>query len=139
MDDAEKLSKGQVYATIDQRLQGDENFVERVLQQYDGPLEGRKRKKEQTLPAISAAIESLHGVSLDEMRRATKHQNVSRARKAFAHAAREYGYRGKEIADYLEKTPASVTMYLRPEGEVNNMAADVLKYLRSAKNINNEA
>jgi hypothetical protein len=89
MDDREKLSKGQVYATIDQRLQGDEDFVERVLQQYDGPVEGRKRKKELTLTAIAAAIESLHGVPLDEMRRATKRQYVSQALKVFAHAARE--------------------------------------------------
>ena len=138
MHAGEKLSKGQVYATIDQRLQGDDDFVDRVLKQYDGPIEGRMRKKEQTLPAIAAAIEERLGVALAEMRTASKRQNASHARKVFSYAAREYGYRGKEIADYLEKAPVSITMYLRPDEEVGKAVTALLKHLGRNKNINNE-
>ncbi len=129
MKSEEKLSKGQVYATIDQRLQGDEEFVDRVLKQYNGLIEGRKRKKELTLPALAALLEDRLEVSLAEMRRASKHQSISHARKVFAHVAREYGYRGKEIADYLEKVPVSVTMYLRPDEDVSKAAAALLKHV----------
>jgi hypothetical protein len=34
-------------------------------------------------------------------------------RRLFSLAGREYGYKGKEIAAFLEKDPASVTGYLR--------------------------
>jgi putative transposase len=132
-------TKDEVYATIDQRLQGDEGVVERVLVQYDGPVEGRKRKKEQSLPAIARAIERLHGVPLDAMRAATKQQALSMVRKVFAHTAREYGYRGKEIAEYLEKTPVSVTTYLHHDREINNAMADLSKHHDNIKNVNNNA
>ncbi len=138
MEEESKLTKQDVYATIDQRLQGDEGFVERVMKQYDGPAEGRKKKKKRSLAAIARAIEGLRGVQLDAMRTATKQRTVSIARKVFAHVAREYGYRGNEIAAYLDKTPVSVTMYLRPDQEISTTAAVLFKHLDKRKNVNNE-
>ncbi len=138
MNEPPTLTKSEVYATIDQRLQGDERFVERVREHYDGPVEGRKKKKERTLAAIARTIERLHGVTLASMRTATKQQAVSLARKALAHAAREYGYRGREIAEYLEKSPVSVTMYLRSDSEVRKETERLLRHLDTAKNVNSE-
>ena len=36
--------------------------------------------------------------------------------KLFSLIAKEYGYKGKEIAGYIQKDPAVVTRYLRGEG-----------------------
>jgi hypothetical protein len=72
------------------------------------------------------------------MTTATKQQAVSTAGKVIAHTARHYGYRGNEIAAYLEKTPVSITMYLRPDGEVNKAMGILLHHLDNATNTNNE-
>ena len=137
MHDGPVLNRQEAYATIDQRLQGNEEFVEQVLEQYDGPVEGRRKKKEHTLPALARAIETRHDIALEDMRTATKQQSVSLARKVFAHTAKEFGYQGKEIAEYLKKTPVSVTMYLRPDGDVSKAAVELIQHL-DGKNINSE-
>ncbi len=136
MEEGAALTKQEVYSTIDQRLQGDEDFVDRVLKQYDGPVEGRRKKKAHTLHVIAEAIEARHGIALDDMRTKTKQPAVSLARKVFAHTAKEFGHRGTEIAEYLEKDPVSVTMYLRSVPEINKAAAELIRRLENTKNIN---
>jgi hypothetical protein len=42
-----------------------------------------------------------------------KDSGVTEGRKLFSLAGREYGYKGKEIAEFLGKDPAAVTGYLR--------------------------
>jgi hypothetical protein len=115
MDDKEALKKEEVYATIDQRLQGDDEFIDRVLKEYDGEIKKERRRKGYTLSAIRQAIEQRHNVSLVQLRSSGKDRQVMRARRLFTLTAKEYGYSGKEIASYLAKDPASVSGYLRGE------------------------
>jgi hypothetical protein len=39
-------------------------------------------------------------------------------RRLFSLAAKEYSYRGKEVAEYLEKDPAVVTAYTKGREEL---------------------
>lgn len=41
-------------------------------------------------------------------------------RKLLSLAARECGYKGREVADFLRKDPASVTGYLKDEKNLHN-------------------
>jgi putative transposase len=111
----ESLNKEDVYATIDQRLQGDDAFVDRVLKEYDGEIKKERKRKEYTLSAIRQAMELHHNVSLAQLRSSGKERGVMRARRLFTLTAKEYSYSGKEIAAYLAKDPASVSGYLRGE------------------------
>jgi transcriptional regulator with XRE-family HTH domain len=115
MNDGEVIDKNSVYATVDQRVQGDEEFVDRVLEKYDGNIKKEPKKKEYTLSAISRAVETHFAVSLDQLRSSAKEHSIMRARRSLAITAKAYGYRGQEIADYLGKDPASVSGYLRGE------------------------
>jgi hypothetical protein len=128
MEDKEALKKEEVYATIDQRLQGDEEFVDRVLKEYDGEIKEERKKKEHTLSAIKQAIEQRHNVTLDQLRCSSKESRIMRARQVFTQTAKEYGYRGKEIAAYLAKDPASVSGYMRDEDQSKEVG-QVIKLL----------
>lgn len=52
---------------------------------------------------------------------------------AFTVLAKEYGYRGNEIAEYLQKDPTAVTQYIRKKDEVRAYSAAVEKVLRAKK------
>jgi putative transposase len=124
MNDAATLRKEEVYATIDQRLQGDEEFVDRILTAHDFEIKKERKKKEYSLQAIGQIVERRYRVTLDQLRSPSKEQTIMRARRVFTLTAKAYGYLGKEIANYLEKDPASVSGYLRGEdvgGEIKKV------------------
>jgi len=124
MNDTATLRKEEVYATIDQRLQGDDEFVYRVLTAHDFEIKKERTKKEYSLQAIGMTVETLYQVTLDQLRSSGKERQIMRARRVYTLAAKEYGYKGKEIASYLEKDPASVSGYLRGEdvgGEIKKV------------------
>ena len=109
----EKISKDDFYQTVDQRVLGDEAFVERVRERVENrPLTGRRRHGV-TLGQIARGIEEVGGIRLSELRGKGKDSGVMEGRELFSLAAREYGYKGKEIAEFLGKDPAAVTGYLR--------------------------
>ncbi len=56
------------------------------------------------------------------------------ARKVFTQTAKEYGYMGKEIAEYLRKDPASVSGYLQGE----EVGTEVSKVIKELGNVNAE-
>lgn len=68
MKDGATVKKEDVYATIDQRLLGDEKFIEEVAGKCDGDVRKGWRKKECPLPQIAAAAEKRYHVTLDKMR-----------------------------------------------------------------------
>jgi len=113
MNDGATVKQEDVYATIDQRLLGDERFVEKVVEKHDGEIKKERRKKEYTLPRIAREIARQSGVSLEDMRSWRRTANILTARRLFSILSREYGYTGREIAVYLRKDPAAVTLYLR--------------------------
>ena len=113
MREQEKTSKEEFYRTVDQRILGDEEFVERLRERVkDGIAAGRSRHGV-SLGEIGRGIEEIFGIGLGELKGRGKDTGVMEGRRLFSLAAREYGYKGKEIAAYLSKDPASVTGYLR--------------------------
>jgi len=109
----EKISKDDFYRTVDQRVLGDEAFVEQVRERVENrPLTGRRRHGV-TLGQIARGIEEAAGIRLSELRGKGKDSGVMEERELFSLAGKEYGYKGKEIAEFLGKDPAAVTGYLR--------------------------
>ena len=118
MNDGATVKPEDIYATIDQRLLGDERFVEKVVEKHEGEIKKARRKKEYTLPRIAREIERQYGVSLEALRSWRRLLNILTARRLFSILAKEYGYSGREIAAYLRKDPAAVTAYLRSGADV---------------------
>jgi putative transposase len=107
-----KGSKGEFYRTVDQRILGDEEFVERLRERVKDGIGTGRRKHGVSLGKIGKGIEAVLGIALVELRGRGKDRGVMEGRRLFSLAAREYGYKGKEIAAFLAKDPASVTGYL---------------------------
>jgi putative transposase len=132
MNDGATVKKKDIYATIDQRLLGDECFIDKVVNKHDGEIKKERRKKEYTLPQIARALEKQYDVSLEDMRSWVRTIKVLTARRLFSILSKEYGYFGREIAAYLRKDPAAVTGYLRSCEEVRKEAEAVVATLKKA-------
>jgi REP element-mobilizing transposase RayT len=113
MREQEKTSKEEFYRTVDQRILGDEEFVGRVRERVKDGIAAGKRRHGVSLGEIGRGIEEIFGIGLSELKGKGKETKVMEGRRLFSLTAREYGYKGKEIAAYLSKDPASVTGYLR--------------------------
>jgi len=61
-----------------------------------------------------------------------------RAQRVLAITARAYGYRGREIADYLRKDPASVSGYLRGEDLISDVKKTMQLLDTGRKNVNSK-
>jgi REP element-mobilizing transposase RayT len=118
MNDGATVKQEDVYAIIDQRLLGDDRFVEKVIKKHEGEIKKERRKKEYTLPRFAREIERQCSVSLEDLRSWRRNVNILTARRLFSILAKEYGYTGREIAAYLRKDPAAVTVYLRSSKDV---------------------
>ena len=135
VNDGQVMKKREVYATVDQRLQGGEDFVDRVIEKYEGEVKRERRKKEYTLPQLARAVEKHYDLTLHDLRSAAKQRTVMQGRRAFSLLAREYGYTGREIAGYLSKEPSSVTKYIRSE-EGKPELEKLVRLLRRDENSN---
>jgi putative transposase len=109
----EKISKEEFYRTVDQRILGDGEFVERVRERFKSGVAAARRKHGVSLGQISTGIEEIFGMRLSELKERGKDRGVMEGRRLFTLAGKEYGYKGKEIAAFLGKDPAAVTGYLR--------------------------
>ena len=58
----------------------------------------------------------MRGITLKQLTGKSKNREILRVRKLASFAAREFGYKCKEIAFYLKKDPSVITRYLK-EGE----------------------
>ena len=110
------VTKDDVYRTIDQRILGDERFAEEVKEKYNLQLTTTKRSKEYTLGEIARAIERAYMIKLAAMTEKGRETEARIGRRIFSLLAKQYGYRGKEIAEYLKRDPSVITIYLK-EGE----------------------
>lgn len=131
MNDGETVKKQEIYATIDQRLQGDAAFIERVQQKHHGEVRKELKKEEYSLPEIANAINQYTGVMLEQLRAAGKDKRTMFGRRLFTLAARAYGYKGVEIAEYLQKEPSSITKYAVGE----NIQTDLDKVFKALRNV----
>jgi len=119
MAEKDGYERNDVYAAIDQRLKGDDEFVDRVLEQHDKPAK-LKSKKKMPLNDIARTIKDHYDVALDELISPGRTREIARARKVFSIIALEQGYKAREIAQYLEKDPTLISTYVRNIEEVRD-------------------
>jgi hypothetical protein len=138
MREDEKASKEDFYRTVDQRILGDEEFVERVRGRVKNGILAGKRRHGVSLGEIARGIREVLGVRFGELKAKGKDSRVMEGRRLFSLAGREYGYKGKEIAEFLGKDPAAVTGYLRRGQDLREkMERLILFFDGGGKNLNN--
>jgi REP element-mobilizing transposase RayT len=129
--DGIKVKKEDIYRTVDQRILGDEEFVEQVTEKAEEEIEPRKRKHEHSLEEITRAIKSAFGITLKQMKEKGKDRDISLCRKLLSITAKRYEYKGREIAIYLRKDPSIITRYLKESGTLKREAERVIKALEA--------
>ncbi len=73
-------------------------------------------------------------VSLKQIRGQSKAINISSSRKLLSLVAKEYGYREKEISEYIRKDPAVVSIALKGREQLEKDMENVIKYLKEMVN-----
>jgi putative transposase len=124
------VKKEDVYNTIAQRILGSEEFLERVMERYDGELRKEKREREYTLYEIAKVVEKILGVTLKQIRERSRSENITMGRKLLSIVAKEYGYKGMEIGQYIRKDPAVVTRDLKEKGKLKKEMGKVIDVIR---------
>ncbi len=117
MMEQDGYDRKEVYATVDQRLKGDDEFVDRVLEQHDKePNKKRLRRPEQEV--IASIVERQYEVSVADMRSYSKTRTLALARRVFCIIASKLGYKSVEIGRFLEKEPTMVTLALQGREDI---------------------
>jgi len=138
MREEEKTPKEEFYQTVDQRVLGDEEFVERVSGRVKNGIVAGRRRHGVSLGEIARGIEEIYGIRLGDLKGRGKDTGVMEGRRLLSLTGREYGYKGKEIAVFLEKDPASVTGYLRRGQDLQDKKERLISWLDGGrKNLNN--
>ena len=130
INDGIGIKREDIYRMADQRILGDEKFVERVIERTEEEIEQRKKRHEYKLEEIAKVIEQAYGITLKHLRDKSKDREILKGRKLMSLAAKGYGYKGQEIAKYLGKDPAVITRYLK---EKNNFKTDMNKVFQILK------
>jgi len=133
MGDGLTIKKEDIYRTIDQRILGREEFIDKVIDKYEGELVKEKREREYTLSEIAKGVEKLTGVSLKQLRGQSKAISISSGRKLLSLVAKEYGYKGKEISEYIKRDPAVVSIALKDRKQLEEDMGNVIKYLKETE------
>lgn len=123
------LKREEVYSTVDQRIQGGEELVKRVLARYGGEGSDKGRRKVYSLSQIGSAVEKLYGLSTKELRSSAKTRQISCGRRVFSLMARECGYRCNETAAYLNKDPSGITVHARAGEKLSMSIKELREYL----------
>jgi len=131
MEDKEGFEKNEVYSTIDQRLKGDDEFVDRVLGEHE-KMPARPWKRKIPLETIAAAIEKRHDVSVETLRSPAKDRAAAGARMVFSILANDHGYKAVEIGRYLDKDPTRVTRYLQARDDVEKDVREAARLIQNA-------
>ena len=80
MGEEKAIRREEVYATVDQRVLGDERFIEKVKKRTGrGKLWGRRRH-EYTLMEIEGAVKRIYGTSLRQLREKGKDEVIQTGR-----------------------------------------------------------
>jgi REP element-mobilizing transposase RayT len=133
MGEREAIRREEVYATVEQRILGDERFIEKVVEKTGRKELRGKRKHEYTLVEIAGAAEGVYGVRLRQLREKGKDEALRSGRKVMSLVAKEYGYKGQEIAEHLWRDPAVITRYLREEKRFETEVEKVHENLKRQK------
>lgn len=138
MDDGLVVEKDDIYTTIDQRVLGDESFLNRIMQSSEVEIDSRKRGRQYRLSEVARGIEKGYGVTIGQLRDKSKDRWILSGRKVFSLVASEYGYKGKEIARYIRKDPAVITRYLKEGSSLREEVEKVVKHLIKKTNVNKQ-
>ncbi len=130
MHESQDLKSDEVYTVEDQRVQGSEEFVERVL--AERAEEVSPKRKPYSLDAIARVVGRQEGIAMEELRSGTRVRTIARARKVFSLVARSMGYAVKEVAVYLFVDGAAVSGY---ESERAKLAGEVRKVKKQLENL----
>lgn len=128
------IEKEDIYRTVDQRILGEEEFVDKVIEVYDVALAKEKRAGEFTLSEIAKGVEEITGISLKQIREQSKAVNISAGRKLFSLVAKEYGYKGEEIAKHIKRDPAVISIAMKGRNRLREEMGNVIEYLKEKGN-----
>ena len=134
MGDGISIKKEDIYRTVDQRILGREEFIDKVIDKYEGELAKERREKEHTLSEIAKGIKEVKGILIEQIRGYNKTGYISSGRKLLCLVAKEYGYKGKEIAEYIRRDPAVVSIALKERKRLEKDMENMIKYLNSTAN-----
>jgi hypothetical protein len=138
MEQEAAVFNGDLYKTVDQRILGGEEFVDRVMRKSEEVLSRSRRRHEFSLAEIATGIGQLWGIGLKELRDKGKRPKEVEGRKLLSLAARQCGYKGTEIADFLRRDPAAATDYLKDKKSLRNRLERLFLILGECrKNVNN--
>ena len=133
------ISKDDLYKTVDQRILGGKKFVERVMGKVPKGIVPGKRRHGFSLGEIAKGIRQIYGITLKELRGKGKDLGVMEGRKLMSLAAREYGYKGREVAEFLRKDPAAVARYIRDKDSFYDKMDKLFLTLEDTEqNVNNQ-
>jgi REP element-mobilizing transposase RayT len=139
MGDGIEVKKEDIYKTVSQRILGEEQFVNTVMEKTEERIENKRKHHEYSLKEIVETIGKMKGITLKQLRGKSKNREISSVRKLASLAARAFGYKGKETALYLEKDPSVIARYLQ-EGETFNAdLKSALNMLSDKPNRNKQA
>jgi putative transposase len=139
VNDGIALRREDIYNTVDQRILGNEQFVEKVVEKSRGEIVQRNKKHEHSLAEMAGVIERSFGVTLNQLREQSKNRQIASARKLMCLVAKEYGYKGREISEYLGKDPAVITRYLKSKSQWEKEIAAILETLKRGRgNVNKQ-
>jgi hypothetical protein len=99
-------------AASDERILGDGEFVERILEEWDeiGRANLRLTGVRKSLLLLAEQVCENWGVTIEELRSGSRRQAVLEAREEFSQVAvKGLGYSGAEVARYLGVTGSCVT------------------------------
>jgi len=138
--DGLSIAKEEIYRTVDPRILGHERFVEEVMERTGRKdVIKKKRWREYSLEEIAGAVERALGMSLKQLRTKGKQEGVMAGRKTLSFIAKDFGYKGQEIAQFLQKDPAVITRYLKDRAELKPEIEKVFKTLEGSRsNINKQ-
>jgi putative transposase len=134
MEEKGILRREEVYATVDQRIVGDEEFVEEVKARTGRSDVPGRRRHLYSLPEIAKAVEETYAVSLEQLRDKGRGEGLGRARRVMSLVAKEYGYKGQEVAAYLWRDPSVITRYLKEGNRLGSEVEKVCAKLRENSN-----
>jgi hypothetical protein len=136
MDADASIPREEIYSTVEQRILGDEHFVENVLKESSLKVQAPRREREYTLEQIAGAIKGVYGISLEEIRSLSKSTSLSAGKKMMSLVAHEYGYKGIHIADFINKDPVVVTRHLKERATWEKEIEGVVAALKRTANVN---
>lgn len=132
------VKREDVYSIVSQRVLGGEEFVKEVFMRTGRAEDLGKRKHEYTLLEIGGAVEEVYGVTLRQLREKTKDEGVVFGRKLMSLVAKDYGYKGQEIAEYLRRDPAVVTRCSKEGKRLEGEVEKVHVVLKRTKKVNKQ-